>query len=113
MKFKTPFKGFVNIELSSEDKKKLKQYLTDPEEYQALLQQVILAGYNLKCSYDSKLFAYRAILFGAEQSNDHGLAVSGIGSSMVKSVLVALYKATEMMELGQWKEPTPLNSVEF
>lgn len=107
------FRGFVNSELQEKDKKELRKLLEDLNWLYNTLGQLVLANYEVKISYDSKLFAYRCIVFGDINSNDSGLAVSGLGGDVEKAIAVAVYKATVINKPNEWPEAQQRYGIEL
>jgi hypothetical protein len=86
------FKGFINYNLSDDEKKRLKEVGVDHERLWDTFESLAESAYYVKIKYDYYNHAYQAVMSTADpKSADAGWYVVGRGSTPMKAFRQAIY----------------------
>lgn len=99
------FRGFINVELSAEDKTIIKSTSYDMSDYSSDLEKWIDSGYKFTFSQDTYNKCFQAI--GTRQDSEHpdyGIMMSGRGSTPIKAFKQWVYIQTRLIGEATWSE---------
>jgi len=69
---KAEFKGFANIELDSEEKGEMREYIKDTEEIQLEIENAVAEGYKFTFQKSEATGGYQATMFCTDAKNPNG-----------------------------------------
>lgn len=107
----TGFRGFINVNLTEEDKAKIKNTPNDAYMLLATLEQNIKGGFKFTFSWDSYSQCHQVI--GTRSDKDHpdyGILMSGRGSTPLKAYKQWLYMLTAYVGEENWEDSLTGNS---
>lgn len=99
------FRGFININLSEEDRAKIKSSPTDEKLLLLTMEGMIKEGYKFSFSWDNYSQCFQVI--GTRSAKDHpdyGILLSGRGSSPIKAYKQWLYMVSTYIGEDGWSE---------
>ena len=99
------FKGFININLTDDDKATIKATSLTPEQLMDLLDGFIDDGYKFTFSYDDYSRCYQCI--GTHKDSEHpdyGVLLSGRGSTTLKAFKQWWYMVSNMIGESDWSD---------
>lgn len=97
------FKGFLNIQLSDEDKSIIKSAAYDEATYASDLEKWIDNGFKFTFSSDDFNHCFQVI--GTRQDKEHvdyGILLTGRGSTPVKALKQWVYVQTRLIAESDW-----------
>lgn len=98
------FKGFVNLDLSKQQKETLKKAEFTLDHVEDCLVKLNEAGYKVSFNFDSFNDCYGCFIMPAtEKSPNAGYILPGRGSTPIKALKQAYYKHSVLLE-GDWSE---------
>lgn len=109
------FRGFINIQLSDEDKAIIKATSYEMAEWSADLDKWVDNGFKFTFSDDSYNHCFQVI--GTRQQSDHedfGILLTGRGSTAIKAFKQWVYIQTRLIGELTWSEMLkPINKFEI
>lgn len=99
------FRGFLNLNLSDEDKAIIKSAKYDESTYASDLEKWIDSGYKFTFSYDD--YSHCFMVVATPQAKDHvdyGILMSGRGSTPIKALKQWVYMQTRLVGDADWTE---------
>lgn len=105
-RFTDAFSGFVNIDLTEEDRLKIAQAIEEGAcDVLEFLKAVLDDGYKFSVSGDPAHYSFIATLTGkAEGCENKGYALSGRGPGAHEAVVCLWYKHAVLAHWGPWTE---------
>jgi len=98
-----PFRGFLNIDLSDEDRAFIKSTKYDGNEWLADLDKWIDNGFKFTFSYDTYNHCFQVIGTRSDKEHvDYGILLAGRGSTAVKSFKQWIYIVTRLIQDNDW-----------
>lgn len=99
------FRGFLNIDLSDEDRQIIKSNAYDGATWLVDLDKWIDTGFKFTFSYDSYNHCFQCIGTRADREHvDYGILLTGRGSTAIKSFKQWLYIQTRLVGDATWTE---------
>lgn len=99
------FRGFLNIDLTDEDRAIIKSTKYDGEEWRVDLDKWIDNGFKFTFSYDEYNHCFQVIAARSDkQHRDAGILLSGRGSTAVKAFKQWIYIQTRLIGETDWTE---------
>jgi len=112
-KAQAPFNGFINYELSVEQKTLLKKRDFPSDLIDSEIVRLNEAGYKVSFSSDTYSGGHAAFLVATQQDNEnYGWVLSGRGSTPIKALKQLLYKHWELFE-GSWPKSLDASREDF
>lgn len=107
------WRGFVNVELTTEQKLEAKKLLNDAPRVWDNIFSLISEGYKMTLSYDDARSAYNlSMTCRAERDPNKGLTLSGRGGTEHSAAASFWYKH-RVIFLGKWGEGSPGKTQQF
>jgi len=100
-----PFRGFLNITLSDEDKSIIKSTSYDTAEWLVDLDKWIDNGFKFTFSYDDYNHCFQVIAQRSDKTHvDAGILLSARGSTAMKAFKQWIYIQTRLIGESSWSE---------
>lgn len=99
------FRGFLNINLSDEDKAIIKSAAYDESAYASDLEKWIDSGFKFTFQYDD--YSHCFLVIGTPQAKDHedfGILMAGRGSTPIKAFKQWVYIQTRKVGDSDWTQ---------
>lgn len=99
------FRGFLNIQLSDEDKAIIKSTTYDLSDFTTDLDKWVDNGYKFTFSHDDYNHCFQCIATPQDADHvDYGIMMSGRGSTAIKSFKQWVYIQTRLIGESTWSE---------
>jgi len=92
---------FVNLELSAEQKTKLRSWCVDPDELDAELEGLLSDGTKITIKWDDRNSCYAAFAFASDDSDNAGFILTGRGGGVSRAVRQLAFKHAVLLD-GVW-----------
>lgn len=102
---KNPFKGFININLTTADKKRIKSALMTVEEVPAFVGDAVEQGYAIKFAYDDYGDCISVMMSGERTATvNKGYIISARHTDIMVALTIINYIHNVMAEQGEWAD---------
>lgn len=99
------FRGFLNIDLTDEDRSIIKSNAYDGAAWSADLDKWVDTGFKFTFSYDDYNHCFQCIgTRSNKEHEDYGILLTGRGSTAIKSFKQWLYIQTRLIGDASWSE---------
>lgn len=99
------FRGFLNIDLSDEDRSIIKSTSYDSAEWQADLDKWIDNGFKFTFGYDDYNHCFHVIAARSDRGHkDAGILLTGRGSTAIKAFKQWVYIQSRLVGDADWSE---------
>lgn len=99
------FRGFLNINLTDEDRSIIKSAKYDLSEFTTDLDKWIDNGFKFTFSYDDYSHCFQCIGTRYDKEHrDYGILMTGRGSTAIKSFKQWIYIQTRLIQDADWSE---------
>jgi len=110
------FKGFLNIDLTEEDRATIKSIEYDGAAWQADLDKWVDSGFKFTFSYDNYNHCFQVIgAYADKEHKSYGIMLTGRGSTAIKSFKQWIYIQTRLIGDAEWYEllePGPVKEID-
>jgi hypothetical protein len=96
--------GFVDVQLSDDQKRLLSGITLEPEDVFSFLEEMTEDGYKVSFSQDKAHSCFLAAATGQDPENpNYGYTLVGRGPSLIGAVAALAYKHRDLCDGGTWR----------